>query len=212
MKRRSRARWIECSRYASRCGACGADLPTGSRILWRPADSNLCSACGEAQEQAARGLRRRERERAALTGYVVARVYEGSDGALTTQLLRALKGRGPEGQIAALLFRAQKSSSRAKRYGMTSYRGLSYARKGESLKELCDALESHGAAFGISFGWGRDEGSFDPWVLYVDLPELGQVSFHSPERYAGPDYPADWDGRRASEERIICYCQRIVGT
>ncbi len=43
----------------------------------------------------------------------------------------------------------------------------------------------------------------------VDLPELGQCSFHSPERYAGPDYPGEWDGRRASEERILAFCQKV---
>ena len=61
----------------------------------------------------------------------------------------------------------------------------------------------------IEAGWGRDEAqTFNKWVLYVDLPE-GQVSFHSPERYEGPDYPGQWDGRRLSEERIISFCQRV---
>jgi hypothetical protein len=92
---------------------------------------------------------------------------------------------------------------------MTSYRGLAYDRKGESLKELASVLVEHGMQIGITFGWGRDEGSFNPWVLYVELPN-GQCSFHSPERYDGPDYLGEWDGVRASEERIINFCQVVI--
>jgi hypothetical protein len=86
---------------------------------------------------------------------------------------------------------------------------MAYERKAYSLKELIAALADHGAALGITFGWGRDESQhYNKWVLYVDLPN-GQVSFHSPERYDGPDYPGEWDGRRASEERIISFCQQV---
>jgi hypothetical protein len=42
--------------------------------------------------------------------------YEGSDAVLTRRTLRDLEGKGHHGRIAAALFRAQKASSRAKRY------------------------------------------------------------------------------------------------
>jgi hypothetical protein len=138
-------------------------------------------------------------------------VYRGSDGALTRRFYSELGKRGPLGVVAVNLFRAQKCSRRAKKYGPTAYRGIAYDRKGWSLKHLCDLLQEHGKEFGITFGWGRDEGEpYNKNVLYVDISEIGQVSFHSPERYSGPDYPGEWDGRRASEERIIAFCQRIL--
>jgi hypothetical protein len=93
---------------------------------------------------------------------------------------------------------------------MTSYRGLAYGRKGETLKLLSEVLARRGASLGVAFGWGRDEGCDNPWVLYVELPTFGQVSFHSRERYDGPDYPCGWDGRCASEERIVNFCQEVL--
>jgi len=148
-------------------------------------------------------------------------VYHGSNGAATRRLYRELKLRGAVGEVAASLFRAQKNSRREKKYGFSagrggmSFRDRAYEQKGESLKELTELLELHGAALGVTFGWGRDEGCGNPWVLYVEIPsgsdgELQQVSFHSPERYDGPDYSRDWDGRRASESRIIAFCQRVL--
>ena len=63
-------------------------------------------------------------------------------------------------------------------------------------------------AFAV-FDVGKDEvQSFNMHVLYVDLPN-GQVSFHSPERFDGPDYLGEWDGLRMSEERIIQFCQEV---
>lgn len=112
------------------------------------------------------------------------------------------------------LFRAQKCSSRAKKYrggirGIGSFRSIAYDRKGWSIEELCKALAA-APNLGISFGWKKDPlmpGA--EWVLYVDLPE-GQVSFHSVQRYLGPDYPGDWDKQHKSEERIIAFCDRCL--
>lgn len=144
------------------------------------------------------------------------RIYHGSDGALTRRLYAELKKRGPLGLIAMNLFRAQKCSRRAKKYGPyagaagQSFRDMAYERKGESLKLLTETLRLHGTEVAITYGWGRDEGQMiNKWVLYVDLPQ-GQVSFHSQERYEGPDYPGGWDGRRMSEERIISFCQSVL--
>jgi hypothetical protein len=143
-------------------------------------------------------------------------VYNGSDGALTRRFYSALEKRGPVGIIAMNLFRAQKCSRRAKKYGPSSgvggksYRELAYERKGWSLKQLTIALMEHSEALGIGFGWGLDNAQpFNKWVLYIDLPGFGQCSFHSPERYEGPDYPGEWDGLRMSEHRIIRYCQNV---
>lgn len=136
-------------------------------------------------------------------------VYAGSDGVKTRQYYAELLERGIIGTIAVNLFRAQKSSSRAKVYH-GKYRGMSYDKKQWSMDVLCDSLLQGGAGLGITFGWCKDEGSYVPWVLYVDLP-TGQVSFHSPARGKGPDYPKAWDGiAGASESRILEFCEGVM--
>jgi hypothetical protein len=125
--------------------------------------------------------------------------YEGSDGAATRRLYRRLEQCNDAGPLAAYLLRAQKASSRAKRYrGKSKSRG--YNTKGEAIGDLCRLLKNQDT---LRWGWGYDEGmSIAPHVLYVDLPN-GQVSFHAPERGEGPEYADEWDGQFASEQRIL---------
>jgi hypothetical protein len=143
-------------------------------------------------------------------------VFSGRNGAITRQYYAELEKLGPVGMVAMNLFRAQKCSTRAKQYrggirGVGSYKSMTYDRKGWSLQQLCDTLVKHGDELGIRFGWGRDSAqTFNSWVLYVDLPDIGQVSFHSPTRYAGPDYPGEWDRAHASEERILRFCDGVM--
>lgn len=144
-----------------------------------------------------------------------ASVYTGNDGELTKRYYALLKLSGPVGDVAVNLFRAQKCSSRAKKYrggirGRGSFRGMAYERKEWALRELCKFLAAHPELF--AFGWKRDPKMerFGPeWVLYVDLPE-GQVSFHSPARFDGQDYAGEWDGLHASESRILAFCDRVT--
>jgi hypothetical protein len=115
------------------------------------------------------------------------------------------------------LFRAQKCSARAKLYrggvrGLGSYRGMTYERKAWSMQILVDVLAKYGAVLGIDHGWKSDPsvpfGTDASWVLYIDLPQ-GQVSFHSPTRFAGPDYPREFDGAHRSAERILQFCDSV---
>lgn len=140
-------------------------------------------------------------------------VFQGCDSARTRKYLHHLEKQGQPGRIAASLFRSQKASSRAKVYaggiirsdgGFSSFRSLSFEKNSQSLQVLASLLREDSA--GIRWGWGHDEETpHAPHVLYLDLPS-GQVSFHSQERFAGPHYPGNWDGERASESRIIAYC------
>lgn len=140
---------------------------------------------------------------------------------MTRAYYAALERRGPIGEFAANLMRAQKASTRAKRYrggisGVGSFSDLAYQKKGQSLIRLCDSLLKHGPALRyagdtetIRWGWKIDP--LQPhakWVLYIDLP-LGQVSFHSTERFGGPDYPAEFDGAHVSAARIIAFCDFV---
>jgi len=143
-------------------------------------------------------------------------VFQGSDGAVTRAYYAALEGRGKLGLVAMNLFRAQKCSTRAKHYrggirGVGSYKDMAYERKTWSMGEAAKILMKHGDELGIRFGWKDDPGqAYHSWVLYVDLPGIGQVSFHSAARGEGPDYPGDWDGKRLSEARIIQFCDQVM--
>lgn len=145
-------------------------------------------------------------------------VYAGSDGELTKRFYAELEQRGPLGVIAMNLFRAQKCSARAKVYrggirGRGSYKSMAYERKSWSMQNLVAILAVHAAGAGIAYGWKQDASTrFGPdasWVLYIDLPQ-GQVSFHSPTRFEGPEYEGDWCGQHLSAERIIVFCDSVM--
>jgi hypothetical protein len=153
-------------------------------------------------------------------------VFDGSDGAVTKAYYAELEKRGLRGKMAVALFRAQKCSTRAKKYrggirGVGSFKSMAYDKKAWSLQELCKQLQ-HGSVFMEKWGWKQDPnvvfGSEPSWVLYVDLVfasdgiKFGQVSFHNPTRYEGPDYPGEWDGEHKSEERVIAFCDQIMAT
>lgn len=144
-------------------------------------------------------------------------IYEGSDGRETTKYYVALSKRGLLGLVAMNLLRAQKCSARAKKYrggirGVGSYRDLAYNRKAWSIEQLSTLLTQHRETLSIRFGWKLDPlCAHIPWVLYVDLPN-GQVSFHSTSRMSGPDYEGDWDGQHVSADRIIAFCDDIMGS
>jgi len=138
-----------------------------------------------------------------------AEIFRQNDGEVTKRYYAALDAKGPFGQIATALFRAQKRSTAAKKYRGRKYRDSSYEVKTWSMGELCRLLLLHGEALGIGFGWKQDEReSYASWVLYVDLP-FGQCSFHCPKRLDGPDYTGDWDKQHASEARILAFCDAV---
>lgn len=137
-------------------------------------------------------------------------VYEGSNGDQTRALYRELEGLGPVGTVAVNLFRAHKTSGRAKDYRggdrRGSYRKQSYATKEWSLGNLVAALTTDDV--GLVWGWAIDEAlrmRDDPHhhVLYVDLP-TGQVSFHTGQRMGDRLYPGVWDGARKMGAKRIC--------
>jgi hypothetical protein len=108
--------------------------------------------------------------------------------------------------VAANLFRAHKTSARAKVYrggerGRGSYRRMAYERKNWALGNITSALNDGRL---LTYGWSEDPAQeFHRWVLYVDLP-TGQVSFHAPARGAGPDYQGKWDGSTDEGAGRIC--------
>lgn len=142
---------------------------------------------------------------------LVIRTYRGSDGDATRALYRQLEACGPAGVVGVELFRAQKSSERAKVYRGRRFRGAAYDRKGWALDNLCAALTKHAGALGLAWGWGEDtKAPAYRHVLYVDLP-TGQISFHAGTRGAGPDYAQGWDGMPGqSADRILRWLARLL--
>ncbi len=139
-------------------------------------------------------------------------VYIQMDGAVTKRYYAELERRGIAGVVAMNLFRAQKTSSRAKTYRKNAHRKESYQRKEWSMSNLCEVLAKHRKALYIEYGWKEDPNvlleGHTSYVLYVELP-TGQVSFHCPRRGNGPDYPKGWDGTKGSQERILKFCDMV---
>lgn len=140
-------------------------------------------------------------------------VFEGSDAALTRTYNTDLRRAGETGRLAVALLKAQKASNRAKKYrggpaSGGSYSALAYQRKNDALAELCELLMARTER---TWGWKIDpRESHARWVLYVELPGHGQVSFHNIKRLQGPDYPREWDGERRSVERICSFCDTVM--
>lgn len=137
-------------------------------------------------------------------------IFESSNGEATKDMYAKLEQLGPVGVIAMNLFRAQKCSTRAKLYHGRQFKDAAYERKQWSMGLLAKALTEHAAKIGITWGWKQDPiQTYHTWVLYVDLPS-GQVSFHSPSRGLGPDYPADWDRASGASPGRICSWVKII--
>lgn len=137
-------------------------------------------------------------------------VYRASSAEATKRLYDELLERGPVGELAVNLLRACKKSERAKVYRGSQYRSASYDGKQWAMNEVCRVLLAH-PELSVTWGWGADENQdFHKQVLYVDLP-TGQVSFHTEQRGAGPDYPGKWDEMPGhSAQRACAYAAQVL--
>lgn len=137
-------------------------------------------------------------------------IFRQSNGEVTKAYYAELAKRGPLGEVAVALFRAQKTSTRAKKYS-PKYRRMAYETKSWSIDQVALALAK--VPKPMRHGWKQDPktvfGDEPSWVFYLELPH-GQVSFHSPSRGAGPDYAGDWDQEHRSEERILAFCDQVM--
>lgn len=138
-------------------------------------------------------------------------IFHGSSGDATSALYRRLEACGPAGVLAVNLFRACKTSGRAKQYRRRGHKHESYGRKEWSLGNAARILLDHAKTFGLTWGWGVDEKqTYHRHVLYVDLP-TGQVSFHMAARGVGPDHPTGWDGvKDMAPSRVCTYAAQVL--
>lgn len=118
--------------------------------------------------------------------------------------------RGELGQIAFGLFRAQKRSTKAKDY-RGSLRRSSYDGKNEALKYLDSALTLWDAELGINWGWKRDQRQeYHNQVLYVELPDHGQCSFHSATSVSKKEFDGEWDSSKPVLETVLEFCDFVM--
>lgn len=143
--------------------------------------------------------------------------YFASDADATVALYKRLEAVGPRGIVAMNLLRACKASERAKKYrggnSSGSYRRQAYAKKEWSIAQLIGALRANADAVGISWGWGYDAGAINfEHVVFIELPEFGQVSFHMQQRLGGEDHSKPWDGIKGlGASRIIRFACAVLG-
>lgn len=135
-------------------------------------------------------------------------VFDTSNGAVTQRYYDQLLQRGMRGVVALNLLRALKASKRAKVYS-PQWRKIAYEKKKWSMSILANTLTQHAADLGVVWGWGRDKYARGyTHVLYVDLP-TGQASFHSPERFKGPDYVGEWS-REPAIRSVLRFCDAVM--
>jgi hypothetical protein len=138
-------------------------------------------------------------------------IFNQQNGDVTKGYYAEMNKKGLPGQLAVALFRSQKRSTAAKKYGRSRFRRDAYDVKNWSISEVCRILGTMQAFESApQWGWKRDPNTPGyEWVLYVDLP-TGQCSFHTADRLNGPDYAGEWDGVGMSEERICRYCDLVA--
>lgn len=131
-------------------------------------------------------------------------VYTGSNADATKALYAKLADFGGAGAIATNLFRAHKTSGRAKVYRGGGFKGAAYDTKAWSVGNLCSLLTVDADDLKIRWGWGLDNKATGfEHVFYINIP-TGQVSFHMAARLNGPDYDGVWDGQIGAGPGRIC--------
>lgn len=136
-------------------------------------------------------------------------VFAQQNGDVTKQYYAKMNSLGAAGQLAVALFRAQKRSTAAKKYGRSRYRGAAYDVKDWSISEICRILLTH-PELGLQWGWQYDQNTINfEHVLYVETP-CGQCSFHVSHRGQGPIFKGKWDRLRASVDSILEYCDKVM--
>jgi hypothetical protein len=91
------------------------------------------------------------------------------------------------------------------------------------MNQLCEVLKENAEKLNIKWGWKIDpKQEYHKWVLYVELPiinhcdklpeSINQISFHTDKKGIGEDYNGDWDGKNASEQRIINWVSEVLMT
>lgn len=138
--------------------------------------------------------------------------FKTKNAAETVEFQNKLIVRGEIGQVAFGLFRAQKRSTKAKEF-RGSMRRAAYDGKGEALKYLDSALALWADMLGISWGWRRDPvQAYHDQVLYVDLPNGRQCSFHSDRALSDKQFEGEWIKGKPVFESVLEFADHVMET
>jgi hypothetical protein len=142
----------------------------------------------------------------------VIEVFKQNNGDVTKAWYAEMNAKGKAGELAVALFRAQKRSTAAKKYRGRFTRDA-YDVKNWSISEVVRILWSPPMPFpDMEWGWAYDARAVNfEHVLYVELPGIGQCSFHSSTRLAGPDFTGVWKPIPDSLTSILTFCDSVIG-
>ena len=139
-----------------------------------------------------------------------------SDAPASRGLCKELDALGPMGQLASLLFKAEKARMQARSYSGRApvsgrpFRGYSYDRMREMLAKAIRLLDAHAKAMGIAWGWSRNDApGKPPWVLSIDLP-TGQVTYRIQERHLEADNELESEDEILNSSRITKFCAEVL--
>lgn len=146
----------------------------------------------------------------------VSEAFHASDAQSSRRLCRDLDTKGPMGQLASLLFKAEKAYRQMKSYQGTApvsrrpYRNYSQDRMREMLAKAVRLLDAHAKAMGVTWSWRRDDKSGSSiWVLSIDLP-TGKVIYRLPYRQAGPDCESSLEDDARNSDLVTEFCAAVL--
>ena len=146
----------------------------------------------------------------------VSEAFSTSSPQLSRRLCQDLDSMGPMGQLASLLFKAEKASKQAKSYSgrepvsRRPYGDYSKDRMEKMLMEVISLLDAHAKNMDISWGWSEsDVPDAPPWVLCIDLP-TGQVTYRMRERRLGPGFELGAEDDCRNSDRITDFCAGVL--
>ena len=139
-----------------------------------------------------------------------------SDAPLSRSLCRDLDSKGPIGQLASLLFKAEKAAMQAKSYvgkapvSGRPYRNYSQDRMREMLAKAVSLLDAHAVAMGVTWGWSRNDApGKPPWILCIDLP-TGQVTYRVQERHLEAACELESENELLNSSLITKFCAGVL--
>ena len=142
--------------------------------------------------------------------------FSTSDAPASRRLCKELDAMGPMGQLASLLFKAEKARMQAKSYSGRApvsgrpYRGYSYDRMREMLAKAIRLLDARAKAMGMPWSWHREDKPSGPfWSLTIDLP-TGRVAYRMPYLYAEPEYYSGVEDDAENSDQVTEFCAGVL--
>ena len=146
----------------------------------------------------------------------IARACYGYDAMAIRDVKAHLKAGGMRGELACLLFEAERADLRAAIYRSTPAckRTSKHRRTWDqwlgALKSLVSFLDGCSRQLDIHWGWQLYEDPRGPfWNLFIDLP-TGQVFYSAPERLTDHQYEGRMEWGESNEIPIFEFCEEIL--